>query len=270
MSDHQPPPPSTPAPPQKRRRLSASSTLKKPFRSPLLSRRPEGAPAPASPQFTLPPSTPTSKPASTPSKPPATPGPPTKKTSFTAPTSTASPLLTPRTPRRPLFPTPRPNTPNTLRSNPSSDPLSAAQKEHTGLLTRIRSTKQVQETVSQALSLEANPAGDAALTASIRKWRVIARAAAEALFAIAADKVHALGWGWDEDKRGGGGGGEEEEGDGDEGIGGEDEKAADEAKRNDTEEWGMGLMLKTLGIPEKMLGWDRHADCWVDLEEMDI
>jgi len=24
------------------------------------------------------------------------------------------------------------------------------------------------------------------------------------------------------------------------------------------------LMLKTLGIPENMLGWDREGDCWKD------
>jgi Swi5-dependent recombination DNA repair protein 1 len=257
-------PPSTPAPPQKRRRLSAGSTLKKPFRSPLLNRPPGSTPAPQ--KFNLP-----APPAPTTAEKCA---PLTKEETPIKPVSTAPPLRTPRPVRRSLFQT------------PSADPeLSAAQKQHSALLSQIRSAKQSWETVSQALTLEASPEGDEELRASIIKWRIAARAAAEALFGIAGDKVNAMGgpggdtwrrmvggsggggggggfqsWGWDEDevKRG-----DEDEG-GDEGIGGEDEKEAEEAKRNDTEEWGMGLMLKTLGIPENMLGWDREGDCWKD------
>ena len=139
--------------------------------------------------------------------------------------------------------------------------------------------------------LEANPAGDEELVTSIREWRVAARAAAEALFGIAGDKVNSMGgpggdawrrmmggggnggggfqsWGWDEEvKRGGEDG---EDGGGDEGIGEEDEKETEEVERKDVEEWGMGLMLKTLGIPENMLGWDREGDCWKNIEDMDI
>jgi Swi5-dependent recombination DNA repair protein 1 len=138
------------------------------------------------------------------------------------------------------------------------------------------------ETVTQAIALEANPQGDEDLAASIRKWRLAARSAADTLFGIAGDKVNQLGgpggdawrtmmgggkksFGWDEEepKRPG----TDDEGDGDEGIGGEDERE-EESKKSD-EEWGMELMLKTFGIPLKMLGWDKEGDCWKPMEEME-
>lgn len=259
MSEHSPP--STPAPPQKRRRLSAESTLKKPFRSPLLNRPPESTPVPPKSNLPTPPTPTTAETRASSTK---------EETQLV---STAPPLRTARPVRRPL-----------LQASSADPELSAAQKQHSAFLSQIRSAKQSWETVSQALALEANPGGDEELRASIIKWRIAARAAAEALFGIAGDKVNAMGgpggdawrrmvggsggggggfqsWGWEEEevKRG------DEDEDGDEGIGGEDEKEVDETKRNDTEEWGMGLMLKTLGIPENMLGWDREGDCWKDV-----
>lgn len=255
-------PPSTPLPSAKRRRIdAANSTLKKPFRSPLLS-RPPGSSTPAPPAFALP----------TPSS--------TKTNSY----ALATPSKTSETPTKHLAPTPR-RTPvrRQLFATPSSaDPeLAAAQKKHTALLTEIRAIKESMETVTQALALEANPKGDEDLTASIRKWRLAARGAADTLFGIAGDKVNQLGgpggdawrgmmgggdrgfksFGWDEDEP------KRENDDEDEGLGGEDEKEEEEEKEG--EEWGMRLMLKTLGIPEKMLGWDNDGACWRSLEEME-
>lgn len=169
-----------------------------------------------------------------------------------------------------------------MTSAPSDPELAAAQKKHTALLSEIRAAKQSLETVTQAVALEANPQGDEDLVASIRKWRLAARAAADTLFGIAGDKVNQLGgpggdgwralmgggkksFGWDEEepKRRN----DEDGEDRDEGIGGEDERE-EEAKKTD-EEWGMGLMLKTFGIPLKMLGWDKEGDCWKSIEEME-
>ncbi|KAF8539373.1 hypothetical protein BDD12DRAFT_838102, partial [Trichophaea hybrida] len=184
------------------------------------------------------------------------------------------------------FPRHRPNTPVQLLAVPpfavpslqqhhqapilSSPPL---KKKHTALLNEIRAIKESMETVTQALALEANPKGDEDLIASIRKWRLAARGAADTLFGIAGDKVNQLGgpggdawrgmmggggrgfksFGWDEDepKR-------------------ENDEKEEEDKQGEGEEWGMRLMLRTLGIPEKMLGWDNDGACWRSLEEMEV
>jgi Swi5-dependent recombination DNA repair protein 1 len=141
--------------------------------------------------------------------------------------------------------------------------------------------RQELETATQALALE-NSKTDDDLAAATTRWRAAARMAAEALFSAAADKVNQMGgpggdgwrevvnrgkknWGWDEDERKKGADEDESGEGGDEGIGGEEEKAEEERKQQETdEEWGMGLLLKSLGVKEDVLGWDSEGACWKD------
>lgn len=241
MSDHLPP--ATPTPSAKRRRVDlASSTLKRPFRSPLLTRPPGSAPPPA---FAL--ATPTrAGPDETPTK--------------AVPRTLPTPRRTPQ--RRPLF------------AAAHTDPeLAAAQKRHTALLNDVRAARTRLETVAQARALEAKPERDERLAADVRKWRAAARDAAETLFGIAGDKINRMGgpggdqwrgmvlgkarggggFGWDEDERKKGSGDDEDEA-----------QYEEEPPEEEAAEWGMGLMLKTLGIPWEMLGWDEEAGSWQD------
>jgi len=109
------------------------------------------------------------------------------------------------------------------------------------------------------------------------------------LFALAGDRVNKLGgpagegwrvllkgggggggggsWGWDEEvsrRESDGGGDDDGE---DEGLGGEE--VVERVGKEEEGEWGMGLMLKCLGIPAGMLGWDPEGECWRSVEEME-
>lgn len=180
------------------------------------------------------------------------------------------------------------NAPRKLFATPSfSNPeLQAAQKKHTSLLMEIKALKDSMETVNQALALEANPEKDNDLEASIKKWRLAGRCAADILFGIAGDKVNMLGgpgnggwrelvggkkgWqDWEEESKEKGSDDERGDDDGDEGIGGEDQEEQQGGIGKD-EEWGMRLMLKSMGIPESMLGWDEDAWTWKNIEEMEV
>ena len=290
-------PPATPLPAAKRRRVDlVNSTLHKPFRSPLLAR-------PSAPS------------TSTPSKASAKPAPASSPLTFlshdegdgdravanTTGSTSAATTTTPRNRSIPTRPLRRP-----LFTSPSSSgdkELQAARKTNAALTAQIRSLRESNQTMAQALALEANPKRDEDLQESIRKWTLAARDAADALFGIAGDKVNALGgpggdawrdmlpggrgafgggggksFGWDDepqkpprcgsddgDDDGAGDGDGNGDGDGDEGIGGED---CERAAVDRAEPWGMRLMLRTLGIPEQMLGWDEDGGCWRGLDEM--
>jgi hypothetical protein len=179
-------------------------------------------------------------------------------------------------------------TPRQLFATPSfSNPeLQAAQKKHTSLLMELKALKDSMETVTQALALEANPEKDTDLQASIKKWRLAGRCAADTLFGIAGDKVNMLGgpgnggwrelvggkkgWqDWEEESKEKGSDDERGDDDGDEGIGGEDQEEQQGGIGKD-EEWGMRLMLKSMDIPESMLGWDEDAATWKNIEDMEV
>lgn len=279
-------PPATPLPAAKRRRMDlVNSALHKPFRSPLLAR--------SSASSTSTPSGASAKPASA-SSPLACPnhGEDGGETAVTNTTPRNRSIPT-RPLRRPLFTSP---------SSSGDKELQAARKTNAALAAQIRSLRESNQTMAQALALEANPKRDEDLQESIRKWTLAARDAADALFGVAGDKVNALGgpggdawrdmlpggrgafggggksFGWDDepqkpprcgsddgDDDGAGGRDRDGDGDGDEGIGGED---CERASADQAEPWGMRLMLRTLGIPEQMLGWDEDGGCWKDLDEM--
>lgn len=169
--------------------------------------------------------------------------------------------------------------------------LAAAQKRHTALLMSIREARAALESAKQAAALEASTE-DLALLRDIKKWRGAAREAAEALYAVAGDRVNRQGgevgrllgnrsswgdgggdagggggssWGWDDAPRRDGEEGEEGVSDAEE----ERERLEEERRKKEEEqikeEWGMGLMLKALGIQESMLGWDKYGECWKDM-----
>ena len=141
--------------------------------------------------------------------------------------------------------------------------------------------KQRMETATQALQLETHPEGDRKLAEDVKKWTGVARQAADTLFGIAADRVNQMGgpgngdwravlggggresWGWrdEEEKRRG----SDDEGERDE----EEEEEEREREREKAETWGMGVMLKSLGISEGMLGWDQENECWKEMDEME-
>jgi Swi5-dependent recombination DNA repair protein 1 len=155
----------------------------------------------------------------------------------------------------------------------------------------MRETRRSLETAQQALSLEEAAEKDVELEAAVQRWRMAARVAAESLFAVAGDRVNKLGgpagdgwrgllkggggggggggsWGWgEEESRREGGGGGDDDGE-DEGLGGEEEEV-ERVGKEEVEEWGMGLMLRCLGIPVGMLGWDPEGECWRSVEEME-
>ncbi|KAI5785893.1 hypothetical protein EDC01DRAFT_193480 [Geopyxis carbonaria] len=249
----------------KRRRYEESTArLSKPFRSPLI-KRPDG--------------TPTKSVGETPS--------PASRALAARATATTPITQRKRIPTPPLFNA----TPKTLfpSRRPLSSPLApsdpeihAAQKRAAELQAQIRSTKQALELAQQAAKLESS-GEDVVLEGEVWKWRLASRAAAETLFGIATDRVNKMGgpnndgWkslfgmgkkrNWDSyedqaEKR------TYSEYD-DEGIGGEDEREQEEKKAAEPdEEWGMGTMLKGLGIPDTMLGWNRDTDSWIDIDEM--
>lgn len=303
-------PPATPLPASKRRRMDvANSTLRKPFRSPLLARPGSSSTPPASAST---PSKPSAKPVSA-SSPLTSPkhlspdrggddGDATANTTAgtTTTTTIATTTATPRNRSTPTRPVRGPLFTSPGSSSSGDVELQAARKKHAALVAQIREVRESNQTMAQALALEANPKRDEDLKESIRKWTLAARDAADTLFGIAGDKVNALGgpggdawrgmlsggrgsfgdggksFGWDDEPQkpprcgsDGGDDGDDDDGpgdgDGDEGIGGEDcePPAADQA-----EPWGMRLMLRTLGIPEQMLGWDEDGACWRDLDEM--
>jgi Swi5-dependent recombination DNA repair protein 1 len=263
-----PEPSKSPIQPSKRRRLdNASHALSKPFKSPFKtplkaktdtetnSLAPSSSPVKDDQKSTIPQS-PTSSPPE----------------AYSAPT--AIPL------RRSL----------PLSHSPASAETLTLQKKHTHLLNQLSATRASLETSNQALKVETSDR-DTELEALIVKWRVASRAAAEEVFAGARDKVNKMGgvgamrdreksknetaWGWedtpkkesDDDE-----GGHEEDEDGfhiGEDEGEEQDEREEGAKKDaiygdDDEGYTMDMMLKTLNIELKIIGYDKGLQKWVD------
>lgn len=104
----------------------------------------------------------------------------------------------------------------------------------------------------------------------IWKWKHASREAIETLYATATEKVNQRGgeWRglfgrkkWEEEEEPRRGGGWE-----DEGVGGEEElEKMKEEEVREGEAWGVGVMLRCLGIPEGMVGWDGQKGCWEEI-----
>ncbi|PUU83123.1 hypothetical protein B9Z19DRAFT_1098813 [Tuber borchii] len=183
-----------------------------------------------------------SKPSST-----ATTPSPTKSIASSAgsPTSpvTDSPIATNR--RRPsrLFTT------RQTSSTPQNPELAGLYKQQSTLEAKLREKKALLDTAKQALSIEAAAEGEKKLQASIETWRAAGRNAADELYGITSQRVANAGpggWrelirkrGWDDDER----------------------QTAYE-KGGEEDEFTMGVMLKTLGIDLKLIGYDQDGDCW--------
>jgi len=173
--------------PTKRRRLheEAAAALNKPFRSPLradLKKQPLlGKPETVDPE---------TGPPSQPNRPLGTP----VQLTSTSPTGTRP---YPRAQRRGTSPKPERSSPS-FRSR-SAIPLTARdpayralQKQHSALSLQLTKLRQSLDTAQQALQIETCK-GDVELEALIEKWRVVARDAADELFATAKDRVDEMG-----------------------------------------------------------------------------
>ncbi|KAL4871242.1 hypothetical protein BDV12DRAFT_183891 [Aspergillus spectabilis] len=264
----------------KRRRLDQAATaLSKPFKSPL--RRPIS----------------TSKGEETPSVNPKTEEkavtlstqtttPNGKRTTSPPPLSNANANALPTPPptrkRRPLPPARKP-----LISDPE---LLTLQTRQRSLQTNLSKLKSELDTVQQALRIESSNR-DVELEALILKWKKVSQDAAEEVFSGAAERVSRMGgvkgWKertvrdfdrkWEEEENGGwfGYGGEDKvEIDGDEDedeiearkavMRGEVEKMKQAAKGEDeSEEFTMDMMLKTLNIDLRTIGYDKSDRRWV-------
>ncbi|RPB04449.1 hypothetical protein L873DRAFT_1799321 [Choiromyces venosus 120613-1] len=207
----------------KRRRLSiATNTLSKPFRSPLLSK----------PRST----------ATTPS--------PTKSIDSSAGSPTSPVINAPiatnrRRPSRPFA---------TRQSSSNQNPeITELYKQQSTLEAKLREKKALLDTAKQALNIEtaADGHGEEKLQALIEKWRTAARSSADALYGITSQRVANSGlggWkelirkrGWDDDEK---------------------QTTQETESGEEDEEFTMGIMLKTLGIDLKLIGYDQDGDCW--------
>lgn len=179
--------------PAKRRRLEQStSTLTKPFRSPLrveVKKQLSTEDGRDHSQSSTDTDAHAAQPASS----------PVRKTPTTAlPTSSqsspAKPVTTSIITSLP-YPTVKPPysaIPTTRSTKPKSPEYLALQKQHTRLLTEVSALRKSIDTAQQALSLESSDQ-DAELERLVAKWRGIAREAAEELFRVAKDKVNRMG-----------------------------------------------------------------------------
>ncbi|PLN80665.1 hypothetical protein BDW42DRAFT_201207 [Aspergillus taichungensis] len=245
--------------PLKRRRLDVTpSTLSKPFKSPL--RRPPATSETAAPHTPTKheehlPSTTTPRAQSTPDTFPSS--------HTTTPTATSTPASISKRKRTSLLP---------------ADPtLLHLQKQQRSLQAHLFSLRSDLDTAQQALRLESSTQ-DAELEGLVAKWRGVAQSAAEEVFEGARERVARMGGmkAWRErmreDRMGGWGEGEEEQkrGAGEEGddYGGtlerhrgrgieeKESETRDGDDGDDEEEFTMDVMLKTLNVDLKAIGFD--------------
>ncbi|BFZ63988.1 hypothetical protein YB2330_005126 [Saitoella coloradoensis] len=297
-----PTPPSTTTttttPLSKRQRANiARSTLRKPFISPL---KPPGSHAPKT-QLTRPTTAAAAAAAAgssaaaltMPSTSPPTLSPPPTNAS-TPPSATSYSAYTPLKPRSVLSrPRPRPSRPK------FNSPANPTHSSHPALLPLHNHRLHLEKSITQTLSaIETATTArkyelkneDARLEELVRKFRRAGQEAADHMFGLMNDRVNRMGgirkpqprracWG-DEDE--GGGGLECPEGvDGDEWryiL--EERKKEMEEQRDPKEEahddddlpseedgdgasFTMGMMLKQMGIPLEMIGWDKDSETWV-------
>ncbi|KAL3423510.1 DNA repair protein dds20 mei5 [Phlyctema vagabunda] len=260
-------------PAAKRRRIdTASQTLSKPFRSPF---KPPLKPANEGASSHL--STPLKK---------------VSRPSTATSSSTATSVAALRTPRS----TGARQKTRISNDDPDIAPLLKQQRE---LEKELRAVKQEMEVVEQAgkIEVKCGPEDeiDAELKELVVKWKAASRLAAEEMFGGVRDRVNRMGgpraWkemqqkqvefreGWDREEvpqNGGGGDSDEDEDEekrdlyaeyGDVEMETENEKAA----RGDTgedpgqeDEFTMAMMLRTLNVDLKIIGYDREEQRWVD------
>ncbi|KKZ67207.1 hypothetical protein EMCG_07105 [[Emmonsia] crescens] len=219
---------------------------------------------------------------------------------------TSGSINPPRTPiaaiKRPTIipPTPPPTTVNTLSSLSSPiapSELVALQKQHSALTTRLANLRMELDTVTQALKVEQS-GQDVELEVLVAKWKAASREAAEELFVGAEERVKRMGgvkgWRenakraqesrarWDDEDRGvnvGGGGelgsegGEEDErrrAEMDEEIEGlertsdsRDEDKGKDGEEDEDESFTMDMMLKSLNIELDIIGFDKDTQQWI-------
>lgn len=269
-------------PPAKRRRHdTASSTLSKPFKSPLRQRPPQSTEQP------YPPSSTTTN--------PNTKDEPKPNPQETSNQPNTPPPRHPQNPAAAAAPTPPPSTTPKPRPNPkakSTDPTHhAAQTQHRTLQTRLAALRSDLDTAAQAQRIESS-AKASELQALIAKWKAVAQDAAEEVFVGASERVGRMGGmegykervreskaaaaRWDEE--------EEDRSVKDEGER-EDVKKEEEEKEKENEgekevgssffvwlamvgvltrqEFTMEFMLKTLNIDPKTIGYDCAGQRWV-------
>ncbi|GLA48174.1 ERAD-associated protein [Aspergillus niger] len=230
----------TPTPNPKRRRLnttisSPSSTLTKPFKSPL--RRP----APA-----------------------------TDTTTTNTPSSISKDSHPqPQPPFHPSPSTPKPSPKDPPKGTPKiEDPtLQSLQTTHRHLQSQLLSLRTELESLTQASRIEESHR-DEELEKLIVKWRGVGQRVAEEVFEGARERVSRMGgvrgWreremersrsgGWWDDNEGKNGGGE--------GVKGDEEKEVE--AEEEEEEFTIGMMLKTMGIDFKVIGYDGEGQRWV-------
>ncbi|RMJ25896.1 hypothetical protein PHISP_03230 [Aspergillus sp. HF37] len=255
-------------PPAKRRRHdAASSTLSKPFKSPLRQRPPQ------SPEQPSPPSTTTTNP-NTKDEPkpnpqetfnqPDTPPPQHPQNPAAAAAPTPPPSTTPK---------PRPNPKTKARANvqPTDPTHHALQTQHRTLQARLAALRSDLDTAAQAQRIEAS-AKASELQTLVAKWRAVAQDAAEEVFVGASERVGRMGGmegykervreskaaaaRWDEEERS-----VEDEGEREEVKKEEEEK--EKENEGEDEEFTMEFMLKTLNIDPKTIGYDCAGQRWV-------
>ncbi|OJD14716.1 hypothetical protein AJ78_04971 [Emergomyces pasteurianus Ep9510] len=193
-------------------------------------------------------------------------------------------------------PTLSPNSTVTLSSVSSSSApveLITLQKQHSALTTRLVNLRMELDTVTQALKVEQS-GQDAELGLLIVKWKAASREAAEELFVSAEERVRRMGgvkgWRenarkaqerrakWDDDERGvrDGFGSEEEEGtvrsraqlerevEGLEAMVDSKDGAKDkDGEVDEDESFTMDMMLKSLNINLDIIGFDKDTQQWI-------
>ncbi|PWW75077.1 hypothetical protein C7212DRAFT_358633 [Tuber magnatum] len=145
----------------------------------------------------------------------------------------------------------RPRTTRQTSSTPQDPELAKLYRQQSALETKLREKKALLDTAKQALNIEtaADGHGEEKLQVLIEKWRAAARSAADALYEITSQRAANAGpGGWKEliRKRGWD----------------DDEKQTAYEKGGEGDEFTMGVMLKTLGIDLKLVGYDQDGDCW--------
>ncbi|KAH6853898.1 hypothetical protein B0I37DRAFT_440986 [Chaetomium sp. MPI-CAGE-AT-0009] len=278
-------------PAAKRRRIeAANATLRKPFRSPLVSRQQTepGADSAPSPSISR-----TSPAASFTPHTPVTPAPgrgghrPVAAsplfTTSPSPTTTSTPgllkrhaNLTSKPNQSPITTTSTPNPPNPPnrkpKPNPNNNPdpekdtplLQQIHLSQTALTTSLRATQARLDLVRQARRIEeaahAKRPGepvDAELRAMAARWKATSRLAADELFGLIRGRVEGMGGAraWRGTRR--------------VGRGWEEDRDAEEEEEEEEEESGeteftMMMMLKSLNIEPEVLGYDPVEDKWRD------
>ncbi|KAI5807605.1 hypothetical protein DFH27DRAFT_327411 [Peziza echinospora] len=250
---------------------AAMSTLSKPFRSPLIVRRPAGGSTPrAAPMPSIPP-----PPRFTPA------GTANKRGAATQRTSGLTPLS----------------------RNPTDPEITALSVHVTQLRNRLKAAQTHLATSEQALALESLPHthkdSDEHLEEVIMKWRGAARQAADYLFGVAGDRVNMMGGArayferererksnWDDNDNGNASGCGWGDGNN---SGEEDLEAREERKRQlmaeydieppeekqtgkqhvdmartNDDSFTMDMMLKTMNIDLDLIGFDTDRQCWKD------